>query len=73
MTADEAPERSTKLLQIAGTVEAAGEPLDVEDLVRELGGSAPSVRAEIEQLDGQRIESWFKPFGRTIPTGYIGE
>jgi hypothetical protein len=55
MTADGAPERSTKLLQIAGTVEAAGEPLDVEDLVRELGGSAFSVRAEIEQLDGMGL------------------
>jgi hypothetical protein len=55
MTADEAPERPTRLLQIAGTVEAAGEPLDVEDLVQELGGSALSVRAEIEQLDGMGL------------------
>lgn len=30
------------------------------------------IRREMGVVD-QRIESWFEPFGWTIPTGYIGQ
>jgi hypothetical protein len=44
--------------------------------MREPGDAALAGHDPISRQAGvvdQRIESWFKPFGWTIPTGYIGE
>jgi hypothetical protein len=48
----ETVDRQMRLLQLAGVSAAAREPLDVEELSRELGVSAFGVRETIEYLEG---------------------
>jgi hypothetical protein len=47
--------RYLRLLQAAGMAEAVREPLDAEDLAREMGASASGVRMDLELLSGRGL------------------
>lgn len=69
----EPAERLIELLQVAGI-----EDDDVLGMfkMREPGDAALAGNDPMSRQLGvvdQRIESWFRPFGGIVPTGYIGE